>query len=81
MPLTLVLQYRLFKKTASNPFMTDQMSSKIIHICPDELDLLILAVRTLKPTTEGHKHGGRLNWLDSKLCDCKGENCQMLINF
>ena len=57
--------------------MTSQVPSKVIHICPDELDLLILAVRTLKPTNEGRKHGGRLNWLDSKLCSCKGETCQI----
>ena len=64
-------------QTASRPFMTDPAPTKIIHVCPDELDLLILAVRTLKPTTEGRKHGGRLNWLDSKLCSCKGETCQI----
>jgi len=57
--------------------MTDQGPVKIIHVCPDELSLLILAVRTLKPTTEGRKHGGRLNWLDSKLCSGQGENCQI----
>ena len=64
-------------QTATDPLMATPDPTKIIHVCPDELDLLILAVRTLKPTTEGRKHGGRLNWLDSKLCSCKGETCQI----
>ena len=57
--------------------MNQPASTKTIHICPDELELLILAVRTLKSTKEGRQNGGRLNWLDSKLCDCKGEICQI----
>ena len=76
-PLTLVLQYRPFTETASGLFMTDPAPTKTIHFCPDELDLLILAVRAFKSTPEGRKHGGRLNWIDSKLCSCKGEICQI----
>ena len=57
--------------------MASQVPSKVIHVCPDELDLLILAVRTLKSTPEGRKHGGRLNWLDSKLVSGTGETCQI----
>ena len=64
-------------QTATDPLMATPDPTKIIHVCPDELDLLILAVRTLKPTTEGRKHGGRLNWLDSKLVSGKGETCQI----
>jgi len=57
--------------------MTSQVPSKVIHLCPDEVDLVILALRTLKPTTEGRKHGGRLNWLDAKFCSCRDEETQI----
>ena len=57
--------------------MNGPTPTKIIHVCPDEVDLIILAIRHLKTTNEGRKHAGRLNWLDSKFCDCTDENCQV----
>ena len=74
-PLTLVLQYRPFKETASNPFMPGQEPTKTIHFCADEWMLLLEALHVYKDTNDGRKVAGRLNWVRAKLEDCRAEEC------
>ncbi|NBQ50873.1 MAG: hypothetical protein EBU35_09590 [Marivivens sp.] len=74
-PLALVLQYRPFKETASGPFMTDPALTKTIHFCADEWMLLLEALHCYKDTNDGRKVAGRLNWVRTKLEECRAEEC------
>jgi hypothetical protein len=71
----LIESYRRFKGTASNPFMADPAPTKTIHFCPDEWALILEALHCYKDTNDGRKVAGRLNWVRSKLEDCRAENC------
>ena len=55
--------------------MTDPAPTKTIHFCPDEWALLLEALHCYKDTNDGRKVAGRLNWVRSKLEDCRAENC------
>jgi len=55
--------------------MTKPASTKTIHFCPDEWQILLEALHSYKGTNDGRKVAGRLNWIRSKLVECRGENC------
>jgi hypothetical protein len=55
--------------------MADPAPTKTIHFCPDEWALILEALHCYKDTNDGRKVAGRLNWVRSKLEDCRAENC------
>ena len=55
--------------------MTEPLQTKTIHLCHDEWQIILEALHSYKSTNDGRKIAGRLNWVRSKLIECKGENC------
>ena len=55
--------------------MSQPKPTKTIHFCPDEWALLLEALHCYKDTPDGMRVGGRLNWVRTKLEDCRAENC------